>query len=334
MTHRGALGAVAAFAILVSMGCAPGTRAVRSQPSPTAPAFRVAVLGDMPYHRPDAPNADSVMTAYRAVLDAIAAEPVAFVVHVGDITGNTCSDSLYAQRLSEYSAMPHPLFYTFGDNEWTDCARDGHDPLERLATLREVFTQGTTSLGRRTLPLERQSDNPQYAAYRENVRWTVGNILFITLHVVGSNNNHGPDSTPSAEFVQRNAANIAWLRDAFARATRDGRDGVAIFMQANPTVAPVARAGRPRPPSGFAELLGELERLVLAFDGHVALIHGDTHTFRIDQPLRDRQGRTRTTFTRAETYGNPSFHALVMTVHPGSASVFRFEPLVVRRNQR
>src|SRR5690606_52284 len=118
-----------------------------------------------------APNADSVMTAYRAVLDAIAAEPGAFVVHVGDITGNTCSDSLYAQRLSEYSAMPHPLFYTFGDNEWTDCARDGHDPLERLATLREVFTQGTTSLGRRTLPLERQSDNPQYAAYRENVRW-------------------------------------------------------------------------------------------------------------------------------------------------------------------
>lgn len=295
--------------------------------------FRVAIMGDMPYHAPDAPDRDSLMAAYRAVLDTIAAEDVAFVVHVGDITGATCSDSLYAQRLGEFSAMPHAFFYTFGDNEWTDCARDGFNPLERLAKLRDVFTRGNTSLGRRTLPLERQSDDPQHSAYRENVRWRVGEILFLTLHVVGSNNNRDPDAAPSAEFTARSHANIAWLRDAFARARRDRLQGIAIFMQANPTLNPVQRPGQPPRASGFTEINAEFARLAAEFNGHVALIHGDTHTFRVEQPVRDAQGRIRTNVTRAETYGNPSFHALLMRVQQGTASVFRFEPLLVLRNR-
>jgi hypothetical protein len=317
---------------LASGGCAARPGPAVGEPGAVIPAFRAAIFGDMPYHAPAAPNGDSIMAAYRAVLDTIAAERVAFVVHVGDITGTACSDSLYAQRLSEFTALPHPLIYTFGDNEWTDCARDGHDPLERLAKLREMFTSGNTSLGRRPIALERQSDDPRFAAFRENVRWTIGNVLFITLHVVGSNNNRGPGTEPREEFVQRTAANVAWLRDAFALATRERREGIAIFMQANPTVAPTAPAGQPRPPSGFAETMDVLQELVQAYPGHVALVHGDTHTFRVDQPVRDAQQRIRTTFTRAETYGNPSFHALIMSVHPGTASVFRFEPLIVLRN--
>jgi hypothetical protein len=73
-------------------------------------------------------------------------------------------------------------------------------------------------------------------------------------------------------------------------------------------------------------------RLALGFNGHVAIIHGDRHTLRVDQPVRDSQGRTMTNITRAETYGNPTFHALIMTVYPGSRSMFMFEPLVVRQN--
>ncbi|HSA56080.1 MAG TPA: metallophosphoesterase [Gemmatimonadaceae bacterium] len=322
--------------LIVAVGfaaaCASGGAPARPAPSSLETPFRVAVLGDMPYHAPSAPDRDSIMAAYRAVLDTIAAERVAFVVHVGDITGATCSDSLYAQRLSEFSSLPHPVIYTFGDNEWTDCARDGHDPLERLTKLRQVFTAGSTSLGGRPLPLERQSDDPRFSAYRENVRWTHGSMLFLTIHVVGSNNNRGRDSTPPNEFLQRTAANIAWLRESFSLATRERRQGIAIFMQANPTVTPAAPAGQPRPPSGFTETMQALQELVLSFDGHVALLHGDTHTFRVDQPLRDAQGRIRTTFTRAETYGNPSFHALIMSVHPGTPVIFRFEPLVIPRN--
>jgi len=147
--------------LVLLAGCMPGSSS--SAPAPSAGTFRVAIMGDMPYQSPADPKQDSIMAAYHAVLDKIAKENVAFVVHIGDITGATCSDSLYTVRLREFSAMPHPFVYTFGDNEWTDCARDGgKDPIERLAKLREMFTQGNTSLGRRTMPLERQSAQPAY----------------------------------------------------------------------------------------------------------------------------------------------------------------------------
>ena len=70
----------------------------------------------MPYQTPNDPKRDSIMAAYHAVLDTIARENVAFVVHIRDITGATCSDSLYAVRLREFFAMPHPFIYMFGDN--------------------------------------------------------------------------------------------------------------------------------------------------------------------------------------------------------------------------
>jgi len=289
----------------------------------------------MPYHAPTDPKRDSIMAAYHAVLDTIGKENVAFVVHIGDITGANCSDSLYALRHREFSAVPHPFIYTFGDNEWTDCARDGKDPIERLAKLREVFTQGSASLGQRTMPVERQSTEPAYSKYRENVRWIMGDVVFLTLSLPGSNNNRGTDTTTApAEFTERNAANMAWLREGFAVATRDRKRGVAVFMQANPGLNTIAGRWAPRPrPDGFADFLSEFQRLAVAFGKPVALVHGDTHYFRVDQPFSDSTTRlVIPTITRAETYGNPNFHAVVMTVDPASPNLFRFEPLVVPRN--
>lgn len=307
-----------------------------SAPAPSAGTFRVAIMGDMPYQSPADPKQDSIMAAYHAVLDTIGKENVAFVVHIGDITGATCSDSLYAVRVREFSAMPHPFVYTFGDNEWTDCARDGgKDPIERLAKLRELFTQGKTSMGQRTMPLERQSAQPGYAKFRENVRWSVGDVQFLTLSLPGSNNNRGTDTTRApAEFTERNAANMAWLRDGFSAAARDRKRGVAVFMQANPGLNTIVGRWGPRPkPDGFADFLSEFQRLAVAFGKPVALVHGDTHYFRVDQPFSDSTTRlTITTITRAETYGNPNFHALLMTVDPASPNLFRFEPLAVPRN--
>jgi hypothetical protein len=340
MTRARILARILGGMCVFASGCASGTRS--SAPTPSSPAasggggvFRAAIMGDMPYHAPGDPKRDSIMAAYHAVLDTIDAENVAFVVHIGDITGATCSDSLYALRLREFSAMSHPFIYAFGDNEWTDCARDGKDPIERIAKLREVFTQGPTSLGRRTLPLERQSSQPQFAKFRENARWSVGDVTFLTLSLPGSNNNRGTDTaTAPAEYVERNAANMSWLRDGFAVATREHKRGVAVFMQANPDLNTVAgRWGSRRRPDGFADFLREFQQLAVAFGKPVALVHGDTHYFRVDQPFSDSAtGLTYTNITRAETYGAPNFHALMMTVDPASPNLFRFEPLAVRRN--
>jgi hypothetical protein len=299
--------------------------------------IRVAIFADMPYHTPADTNGAAVMAGYRAVLDTIAAEPLAFVVHLGDLTMTTCTDSVYAQRVRELEALPHPVFYTPGDNEWTDCAPSGASPVERLAKLRELFTRGSTSLGRRTLPLERQSADARYATFRENVRWTAGGVTFVSLHVTGSNNNRGRDTTSApGEYVERNAANLAWLRDAFAAAERAGSLGVGIFMHANPRLdAPGNRHTRRPKPDGFADLLDELERLAVAFRKPVALVHGDTHYFRVDQPFSDATTRrTITNITRAETFGSPDLHGLLMTVDAGSPNLFRFEPLIVPRNAR
>ena len=116
---------------------------------------------------------------------------------------------MQARRLSQFNASIHPLIYTPGDNEWTDChdaqGTKGGNPLERLARLRSLFFADEQSLGRRKVTLTRQSrsSDPVFAKYRENVRWDHGGVTFVTIHVVGSNNGLGArrktmKNTPSA----------------------------------------------------------------------------------------------------------------------------------------
>ena len=89
-----------------------------------------------------------------------------------------------------------------------------------------MFFQGDQSLGRRTIRLTRQSEDTRYAKFRENVRWTQGDVLFVTLHVIGSNNNLGRTPEMDAEYSERNAANLAWMRQAL-------RSGHAQRKQSN-----------------------------------------------------------------------------------------------------
>ena len=65
------------------------------------------------------------------------------------------------------------------------------------------------------------SEEARYARFRENVRWTYGGALFVTLHVIGSNNNLGRTPVMDAEYAERTAANLAWMRQAFDLATRE-----------------------------------------------------------------------------------------------------------------
>ena len=58
----------------------------------------------------------------------------------------------------------------------------------------------------------------------------------------------------------------------------------------------------------------------------VVLVHGDTHYFRIDLPLRDpRSGETIRNFTRVETYGSPTMGWVHGMVDAADPQVFRFE---------
>src|SRR5574341_1249082 len=172
-------------------GCAPGR-------------FEFALIGDQQYNAESEAQFPPLMAELdRAELD--------FVVHVGDFkvgTSQLCDDKLFLSRKQQFDGSRHPFIFTPGDNEWTDCHNPkagGFVPEERLAALRRIFFADKRSLGQRKLALEQQADFP------ENQRWRRGGVLFLTLHIVGSNNNLGRTPQDDAEYRGRSAANLAWM---------------------------------------------------------------------------------------------------------------------------
>lgn len=300
--------------------------------------FDFALIGDQQY------DAESDAQFPRLLADIGRAE-VHFVVHVGDFKPGTtvpCTDELLRGRKAQLEASRHPLIYTPGDNDWTDCHNPkagGYVPEERLAALRRIFFADRASLGRRKLELEQQ------AAFPENLRWRRSGVLFLTLHLVGSNNN----LDNAEEHRGRMAANVAWMREAFELAKREKAAAVAIFTHANPRFDRATPGGRlgslgigpaPKTPSGFAEFLPALEREVVSFGKPVLFLHGDTHYFRVDKPLfragvfggGDR-GRQVENFTRVEVHGYPEAHWLRVSVDPRQLSVFSFTEQIVESNR-
>jgi hypothetical protein len=283
------------------------------------------LFGDTPYSAWERARVPAMMGQMRSA-------GAAFAVHVGDFKSGSevCSDSLFQDRLALLQASPVPLVYLPGDNDWTDCHRasnGGFDPLERLARLRQTFLASEQSLGAVPMPLLRQSTDPVFGDFRENVRWEAGGALFVGLHVTGSDNNlQGlPGQTaPVPEFLARSAANRAWLAQAFAHARARGLAGVLVAIQGNPGFE-AWRAGRASP--GYREFLDQLLQETRRFGRPVVLVHGDTHRQRIDQPMTDpASGQPQHNFTRVETFGWPFFGWVRGQVDAADPQVFRFVP--------
>ena len=287
-----------------------------------AQRFSFAIVGDAPYNRLEE-------IEFAGMLEEINRADVAFVVHVGDIKSGSgpCSDALYLQRKRLFSASRHPFILVPGDNEWTDCHRKaagGYDPLERLARLREIFFAGSESLGQDKLKLERQSDDPAnpYREYRENVRWAFGGVLFIGLNVPGSNDNFGRTPRMDAEHERRGRADAAWLAQGFELARKRGYAAVFICIQADP-LFDLSYLRRSNRVDGYAAFKQELLAQTLAFGKPVVLVHGDTHRFRVDQPLVDPATLKRVRrFTRIESFGSPMVDWIRVNLDPADPKLF------------
>jgi hypothetical protein len=324
--------------------------------------FEFGVIGDQEY------TAEDEAKFPRLINTMNDANP-AFVVHLGDFQGDysaykdgdgipPCTDETMAHLKQMFQTSKHPFVVTPGDNEWTDCHKrkvNPFDPLERLAKLREVFFPSDQSLGQRTISLTQQHNDPKYPKYRENARWTHGNLLFVTLHTVGSNNNLGRTREMDTEYAERNAANLAWMKEAFDLAKRNGNKGLVILTQANPAFenfwAP-RRLGQymrvyqdqlqrikpeqlteMRKKSGYTDTVRMLEREVRNFDKPVLFVHGDSHVFRVDKPLLNTQNsRALENFTRVEVFGSPDVHWVRIVVEPDNPSLFVIRPEIVRAN--
>lgn len=302
---RGASTRARLIGLALSVAIALGNGA-RAEDAVTFVAF-----GDMPYGA-------GTMGRYRDLLAAIAALGAELVIHVGDTKsgGANCTDADQDARLAEMRAMAGALVYTPGDNEWTDCHRGDDsrfaDPGERLERIRRLYFAGPESLGAAPLALVRQADvDPGHADYVENTRWRLGPVLFGTVHVVGSNNNHDD----AAEFAAREAAGLAWIEELFVAAFGGGTRAVVIALHAD-MFFPVR--GR----SGFARTVAAIEAGARDFGGPVLLIHGDSHVFEFDRPFIGEDGMVVPNLWRLEVPGSRDMRAVRVTVEPAAEVPF------------
>ena len=256
-------------------------------------ALAFALFGDVPYSQPQANLLDGL-------IDAMNAQPLAFVVHVGDITSGRgpCGDEWLEDRRKQFARFKHPFVLLPGDNEWTDCRRTGFDPTERLAMWRELFC----------FPVKELSLERQKGKYCENVRWVYDEVVFVGLNIPGGNNNLGDDPVEHGERMQ---AVFAWLDEAESFAQQ--RDGLVVLMHANPFVS--RRFGA----DGYTEVRERLRRLGSAMPGKVLLVHGDTHQYRDDEPLPGLR--------RVEVYGSPHIRWAKARIERTGARLFHVEPV-------
>ena len=293
--------------------------------------FEFALIGDLPYSAEQEAKFPSLMAD-------INGSPAAFVVHDGDIKNgfSVCDDATFVSRKQLFDNFEMPFIFAYGDNEWTDCHRSNngsYDPVERLAKLREIFSQGNQSLGKRTLTLTRQSENPQFAKFRENVRWIYHGVVFFAINMPGSNNNFGRTPEADAEYADRNSANLAWIKECFALAKRSNSKGIVLVAQANPGFELDSTDKRR---SGYNDFIATLETETGNFPGQVVFVHGDTHYFRIDKPLPYFTDETQLprmkNFTRVETFGSPNVHWLRAFYDPENPNLFEFKQQIVPQN--
>jgi len=303
---------------LVLLLCLAGCTGHVPPPLPSAaqPGFNFALIGDTPYGTLEA-------LALDAMIREINEENLAFVIHVGDITAGQgpCTDDWFGARKRQFQKFRHPLVIIPGDNDWVDCHRSGFDPIERLNRFRQLFEAGDESLGERTIALERQSG--RYAEYREHMRWIAANVLFVGVNVQGSNNNLGRTPAMDAEYRRRMEAVFAWLDDSIRLAEERNLAGMLIFAQADPDFEGKIR----RKPDGFTEFRNTLRDLAIKFGKPVLFVNGDSHLYRLDQPLADpATGKTLPNFTRVIVFGSPQTRWVRAGIDPSSPRLFQISP--------
>jgi hypothetical protein len=320
MTVRHILGCFLAVIILAASGCST------THKSPAS--FSFALMGDIQY----TPREELI---FPELLEAVSAQDLAFVVHVGDFKAGSnapCTNELYLRRRDEFNQSKHALIFTPGDNDWVDCRRPTNgpgDPIERLAKIRELFFSAPYALGKSRLPLQRQSDtstnNAEFARYRENAIWTQGGVVFITLNIQGSNDNLGFDVANDLEHTERTRANIAWLKLAMERTKAPDAIGLAIFMQANPGFEEPAEEVRK---SGYAQFLAVFDDEAKKLGKPVLFAHGDTHHYRVDKPyISPLSKQPVTNVMRVETFGSPFTDWVRITVDADNpAGLFTVKP--------
>lgn len=281
------------------------------------------IVGDQPYG-----TKEKTVNLYRSLISAINDHDPSLVIHVGDTKsgGTLCSDDALKQQLDFLNDFTAPTLYAPGDNEWTDCYRlvaGAYDPTERLAFIRSTYyTDPDLSFGQNPIEVAHQGAE----GFPENTRVMLDDIMFVTAHVVGSNNSFEATRPQTAvEYAARDAANRKWLQESFAAA----KDARALVLSIH---ADMFEFGFSPPfnPEGFVRhsgfrLFGEtLVWQAGIFDRPVLLTYGDSHKFRMFRPFP----KTAPNIMALETFGDKHMHAVRVHVTSDTSFPFAVQPLI------
>ena len=296
------------------------TLIVLSSCKPETPSISFVAFGDAPYHTEGYPSLESLIKKVNT------AEP-SLIIHTGDTHGHYTCDNATMDNLRSYmNDFKAPVLYTPGDNEWTDCKSTKvgtFEPLERLNYLRQTHFKNGKTLG--SLPEKVINQNKD--GYPENARLIKNNIGFITLHVVGSNNNFiQSDIKAMKEFFARNKANLAWLNESFAEL--EEADAIVVALHADMferidasflLIKSTTFKFRGNPLSPFRDIGMALGKYSSKFKKPVLLLHGDSHIHEIYQPFK----KSHPYLHAIEVYGHPHLAAIEIAVRPKSKQPFQ-----------
>ena len=313
-------------------------------PASASPTFSFGLWGDLPYARSnDAPKV-------QPLIDDMNAADIAFSIYDGDLKDGSskCTDDVFTSSIAMFNGLRKPAIYVPGDNEWTDCHRlnnGGYDNLERLAYLRRIMFARLESFGTETMMLTHQGKPGE--AYSENIRFEHGGIIFVGLNIPGSNNNRVHDDeectnksarTPTMcaadnkEYEERDAADIAWMHEAFELARSGKAAGIVLVFQADPgfDLPETEKKNERKDPAfdGYTNFLDKLVEEARSYAGQVLIVHGDTHYFKVDKPLID-QAHPMPNITRLQTFGSPNANWVRVDVDPASRDVFVIRQMIV-----
>jgi hypothetical protein len=274
-----------------------------------APRYAFAVLaGTLQSPADEAPT--------QRLIEAISRERgVSFIVYDGNLKGaqEACRDVLYERRQALLETARTALFFIPGQHDWADCGTTeagGFDPVERLDLLRQTFFADPASMGQNPIALTRESEVLRFRPFRENVRWQVGDTVFVGVNAPSPNNHYLTAGGRNGEFEDRVIANAFWLEHAGEYAKRRDARAIVVFIQGDfdperferPDRFAWLRFARNTRRDGFLEFKRSLVKLAQIFRGPVLVIHCDDERasagFVIDQPLRNDKGMLVTNLTR------------------------------------
>jgi hypothetical protein len=300
-----------------------------SLPTIAADVVRFVAIGDMPYTDAQAIDLDN------EIKPKIRAGGFPFAIHYGDFKsgGDDCNGTeLRAAYKQVMDLLPGRVFFTPGDNDWTDCDRNRLarpiSELKRLAELREVFFGESLSIAE-SIQVRRQK------SYPENAMWRFGGIQFLTLHVVGTNNGRievkqDDVTTAIAAVWARDTANADWLRRAIEGVEDDQSiEAVIVAMQADPTKInwdEPCTIDNPHACDGFMALRNLLISWSAKLEKPMLVIHGDTGDYCVD---REFGGSTAPNLWRLNGAGDYTFDATVIEFRSDEVDrPFRFRRLL------